>query len=187
MRALFERSPSPYHASLALQDQERWYVVHTQPQREVQAAQQLENQDYRVFLPRFFKSRRHARKFETVMAPLFPRYIFIILNLGRDRWRSVNGTLGVDRLLMRAGEPEPVPHGLVEQLTGATAADGVVRCGPALKEGQTIRVTAGPFAELVGKLESLDDQGRVRVLLEIMGGKIPVLLPETLVAPADPA
>jgi transcription antitermination factor NusG len=140
-----------------------------------------------VFLPRFFKSRRHARKFETVMAPLFPRYMFIILNLGRDRWRSVNGTLGVDRLLMRGGEPEPVPHGLVEQLTEAAASDGVVRCGPALKEGQQIRVTAGPFAELIGKLESLDDQGRVRVLLEIMGGKIPVLLPDTLVAPADPA
>jgi transcription elongation factor/antiterminator RfaH len=183
MPALFERSPSPRHASLALQEPERWYVVHTQPQRELQAAQQLENQDYRVFLPRFFKSRRHARKFETVLAPLFPRYMFIVLDLGRDRWRSVNGTYGVDRLLMRSGEPEPVPHGLIEQLTSGTAADGVVRCGPALKEGQTIRVTAGPFAELIGKLDRLDDQGRVRVLLEIMGGTVPVVLPETIVAP----
>jgi transcriptional antiterminator RfaH len=183
MRALFERSPSPYHASLALQDQERWYVVHTQPQREVQAAQQLENQDYRVFLPRFFKSRRHARKFETVLAPLFPRYMFIVLNLGRDRWRSVNGTYGVDRLLMRSGEPEPVPLGLVEQLTAAADANDAVRFSIGLKQGQTVRVTSGPFAELMGKLESLDDQGRVRVLLEIMGGTVPVVLPEAIVAP----
>ena len=183
MPALSERSPSPCHASLALQEQERWYVVRTQPHREAQAARQLENQAYRVFLPRFLKSRRHARKFETVLAPLFPRYMFIVLDLGRDRWRSVNGTYGVDRLLMRSGEPEPVPNGLVEQLTEAAAADGVVRSGPALREGQTIRVTAGPFAELVGKLETLDDQGRVRVLLEIMGGTVPVVLPETIVAP----
>jgi transcription elongation factor/antiterminator RfaH len=183
MRALFERSPSAGHASLALQDQERWYVVHTQPQREVQAAQQLENQDYRVFLPRFFKSRRHARKFETVLAPLFPRYMFIVLNLGRDRWRSVNGTYGVDRLLMRSGEPEPVPLGLVEQLAGAADANDAVRFSMGLQQGQTIRVTAGPFAELIGKLESLDDQGRVRVLLEIMGGTVPVLLPETIIVP----
>ena len=183
MRALIETSPSGCQPSLALQEQERWYVVRTQPHREAQAAQQLENQDYRVFLPRFLKSRRHARKFETVLAPLFPRYMFIVLDLGRDRWRSVNGTYGVDRLLMRSGEPEAVPQGLVEQLTEAASADGVARSGPALKEGQSIRVTAGPFAELLGTLERLDDQGRVRVLLQIMGGSVPVLLPQTIVAP----
>ena len=88
--------------------QQRWYVVHTQPHREAQAARQLENQNYRVFLPRFLKSRRHARKIETGLVPLFPRYLFIILDLTRDPWRSVNGTYGVDRLLMRAEEPEPV-------------------------------------------------------------------------------
>ena len=183
MTVMFEDSPAECHRALALREQERWYVVRTQPHREAQAAQQLENQDYRVFVPRFFKSRRHARKFETVLAPLFPRYMFIIIDLTRDRWRSVNGTYGVDRLLMRAGEPESVPHGLVEQLMSAAGADGVVRLSPGLKQGQTIRVTAGPFAELMGKLESLDDQGRVRVLLEIMGGTVPVVLPATLVAP----
>ena len=35
----------------------------------------------------------------------------------------------------------------------------------------------------MGKLERLDDSGRVRVLLEIMGGTVPVVLPETLVVP----
>jgi transcription elongation factor/antiterminator RfaH len=183
MPAVFERSPLPSHASLALQDHERWYVVHTQPHREAQAVRELENQAYRVFLPRFLKSRRHARKFETVMAPLFPRYMFIVLDLGRDRWRSVNGTYGVDRLLMRSGEPEPVPLGLVEQLAGAADANDSVRFSMGLQQGQSIRVTAGPFAELMGKLESLDDQGRVRVLLEIMGGTVPVVLPETIIAP----
>ena len=84
-------------------------VVRTQPHRETQATRQLDNQKFRVFVPRILKSRRHARKFETIRAPLFPRYIFIALDLGRDRWRSVNGTLGVDRLLTRGGEPEPVP------------------------------------------------------------------------------
>jgi len=183
MRALIETSPSGCQPSLALQEQERWYVVRTQPHREAQAARQLENQAYRAFLPRFLKSRRHARKFETVLAPLFPRYMFIVLDLGRDRWRSVNGTYGVDRLLMRSGEPEPVPLGLVEQLTGAADTNDAVRFSTGLKQGQTIRVTAGPFAELMGTLESLDDQGRVRVLLEIMGGSVPVLLPGAIVAP----
>ena len=185
MRALFEGSSAQCHPALALKERERWYVVRTQPHREARAARQLNNQDYRVFLPRFLKSRRHARKFETVSAPLFPRYLFIVLDLTRDRWRSVNGTYGVDRLLMRVGEPEPVPYGLVEQLMGAAQSDGVVRFGRDLKEGETIRVTAGPFAELVGRLEHLDSSGRVRVLLDLLGGKIPVVLPEGLVIPTD--
>ena len=174
-----------YPPRLILREPERWHVVRSQPHRELLASQQLENQGFRVFLPRYFKSRRHARKFETVLAPLFPRYLFVILDLTRDRWRSVNGTYGVDRLLMRAGEPEPVPRGLVEQLIEVAREDGAVRFSPTLHEGQTIRVTAGPFAQLVGKLEHLDDQGRVRVLLEIMGGTVPVVVPESSVMPAE--
>jgi transcription elongation factor/antiterminator RfaH len=170
---------------LELQEPERWYVARTQPHRETQAARQLENQNFRVFVPRILKSRRHARKFETIRAPLFPRYIFIALDLGRDRWRSVNGTLGVDRLLTRGGEPEPVPRGLVEQLTENAEVDGVVRPSTTLKVGDSIRVTAGPFAELLGTLERLDDSDRVRVLLDILGGKIPVLLPGAVIMPTE--
>jgi transcriptional antiterminator RfaH len=138
-----------------------------------------------MFVPRFLKSRRHARKFETIWAPLFPGYLFIILDLTRDRWRSVNGTYGVDRLLTRAGQPEPVPHGLVEQFIEAAAPNGAVRFTTRLKDGETIRITAGPLAELVGTLERLDDSGRVRVLLDLLGGKTPVVLPESVVMPAD--
>jgi transcriptional antiterminator RfaH len=50
--------------------------------------------------------------------------------------------------------------------------------------GQGVRVTAGPFADFVGELEHLDDNGRVRVLLEIMGGRMRVDLPQSLVAPS---
>lgn len=158
-------------------------MVRSQPARETRAKRQLENQGYRIFLPCLLKSRRHARKLETVLAPLFPRYLFVVLDLHRDRWRSVNGTLGVDRLLMRGGEPEPVPNGFVEQLTQASDDDGLVRCGNRLEEGQSVRVTAGPFADLLGTLERLDGSGRVRVLLELMGGQVPVLLPETFLIP----
>jgi transcriptional antiterminator RfaH len=168
---------------LPLVRQERWYVARTLAQRELHAARQLTNQEFRAFVPRYWKNRRHARRVETISAPLFPRYIFVILDRTRDRWRSVNGTLGVERLLMQAGEPQAVPQGVVESLITAADTDGNVHFDFHLKEGQTIRVTAGPLADLVGQLEGLDDNGRVRVLLEIMGGKVRVALPQTLVAP----
>jgi transcription antitermination factor NusG len=144
----------------------------------------LKNQAFRVFLPRHLKNRRHARKVETISAPLFPRYLFAILDLTKDRWRSINGTVGVDRLLMCSGEPQAVPRGLVESLILAANADGTINFDFRMQEGQTIKVAAGPFVDLAGRLERLDGKGRVTVLLDILGGRIRVELPQALVAPS---
>jgi transcription antitermination factor NusG len=176
-------SDSAVASCLPLSQQERWYVARTLPQRELQAAKQLANQDFRAFIPRYWKNRRHARKVETISAPLFPRYIFVILDRSRDRWRSINGTLGVERLLMQGGEPQPVPHGVVESLVDSADVEGNIDFHYQLREGQALKVIAGPFADLVGQLEWLDDKGRVRVLLELLGGTVRVTLAQTLVAP----
>ena len=167
----------------ALSAHERWFVVRTRTQRELQASEQLINQGFRVFVPRCWKNRRHARRVETISAPLFPRYIFTVINRTRDRWRSINGTMGVDRLLTCGGEPQPVPRGLVESLILATDAEGNVHSSCNLREGQSIKILAGPFADLVGRLEGLDEKGRVRVLLELLGGNVRVNVPTSLVAP----
>src|SRR5208283_4434114 len=74
---------------------ERWYVARTLPNREAGAASQLEAQGFRVFLPRIARTVRHARKMRRVRAPAFPAYLFVALDLNRDRWRSVNGTFGL--------------------------------------------------------------------------------------------
>lgn len=90
---------------------ERWYVVYTLPVREMRARMHLENQGFRTFLPQRPKTVRHARKFSTVVAPFFPRYLFVVLDLGLDHWRSVNGTFGVANLIMQGDMPNPVPFG----------------------------------------------------------------------------
>src|SRR5579862_8183633 len=77
---------------------ERWYAVHAQPFSELRAQGNLENQGFRTFVPKRHKTVRHARKLRTVESPFFPRYLFIVLDIERDRWRSVNGTFGVSRL-----------------------------------------------------------------------------------------
>jgi transcriptional antiterminator RfaH len=171
--------------TLELKGLERWYVARTLPLRELQAAAQLANQGFRAFVPRYWKNRRHARKVETVSAPLFPRYIFVVFDRSRDRWRSINGTLGVERLLMQAGEPQPVSGNFVENLMAIADAAGHVRFDFQLREGQSVKVTAGPFADLIGQLLHLNDNGRVSVLLEILGGKVPVTLPHAFLAPVS--
>jgi len=70
-----------------------WYAVKIRQSSERIAVANLERQGFRSFLPVHLKTVRHARQFRTVRAPLFPGYLFVFLDLARDRWRAVNGTL----------------------------------------------------------------------------------------------
>jgi transcription elongation factor/antiterminator RfaH len=155
---------------------ERWFVVHTLPHQEKRAQLQLENQTYRTFLPRRERTIRHARKLTTVVRPFFPRYLFIVLDLERHQWRAVNGTLGVAGLVMQGDRPHPVPPGIVETLLASTGPDGMLQTRPQLHVGDPVRLTQGPFAEYLGTLDRLDDSGRVRVLLDILGRQVPILV-----------
>ncbi len=163
---------------------ERWYVVQTQPRREQGAAAQLEAQGFRVFLPMSFRTIRHARKLRSVKAPSFPGYLFVALDLGRDRWRSVNGTFGVARLVMGEEAPVPAPRGVVESLVDLVDENGVARFDRDLNEGQAVRVTCGPLASAVGRLIRSEPGERVCVLLEIMGGEVRATLNRSALAAA---
>jgi len=162
----------------------RWYVAHTQPSCEFRAIIHLEHQGFRYFLPYYSKTVRHARQFRTVKAPLFPRYCFVALDLSRDRWRSINSTVGVSHLIMEGEKPKPVQVGIVEGLMGVADAAGLVSLGPTLRIGENVRLVTGPFAGLVGELLTLDDAGRVRVLLDVLGNRITVRASKVGLVPA---
>ena len=168
----------------SLRDGERWYAVHTLPFAEKRAEAQLLNQNFYAFLPKRQKTVRHARKLSTIIAPFFPRYLFVALDLNRDRWRSVNGTFGVSGLIMAGDLPCPAPHGIVESMLGMTDEEGVLQLHANLKVGSQVRLAAGPFAEQLGILDRLDDSGRIRVLLNIFGRQVSVSLNRAQALPA---
>jgi transcription elongation factor/antiterminator RfaH len=176
----------PFRAkkSLTLEEDERWYLAHTLPSCESRAELHLGAQGFRTYFPTIQKTVRHARKLRNVRAPLFPRYVFLILDLGRDRWLSVRGTVGVSSLFSCENRPIPVPEGVVETLIENTDEANLTLFHQGLKSGQSVRILSGPFANLVGTLERLDQAGRVRVLLEIMGTGVPVTLRRAAICPA---
>ena len=149
--------------------QSRWYVVQTQARREKRADFHLKQQGFRAFLPLHQKTVRHARQFRAVQAPFFPRYLFVRLDLGRDRWRSVNGTFGVTSMIMEGERPKPVPPGVVESMMSTADPAGLISAVPRLSLGDTVRIVRGPLSGLVGELAALDEGQRVKVLLDILG------------------
>jgi transcription antitermination factor NusG len=154
-----------------LSGNERWFVAQTLARRETLALANLERQGFRAFLPRRLKTVRHARKISTTLAPVFPGYLFAILDLGRDRWRSINGSKGVASLIMGADRPQPVPEGVVETLAQSTGEGGGLVFDN-LAPGQPVRLMAGPFADSHGVLDRLDGAGRVEILLQLMNSEV---------------
>jgi transcription elongation factor/antiterminator RfaH len=162
---------------------ERWFLAHTRPRSELKAEFHLRAQGFTTYLPQFRRTIRHARQLRTILAPLFPRYLFLILDLERDRWLSVRSTVGVSSLVTCEDRPIPVPLGVVESLIGRSDGN-LTMFDPVLVEGQSVRIHCGPFADFVGTLARLDGAGRVRVLLEMMGTVVPVALHRSAVSPA---
>lgn len=163
---------------------ERWYVVHTQPQGEIRAKANLERQGYCVYLPRCRKWRRHARRTEIVAAPLFPRYLFVRLDIESQRWRPVLSTLGVANLICRGGAPMPVPEGIVEAIKAHEDAGHFVDLArqASFRLGDKVQVMAGPFADHVARFEGLDDAQRVTLLLKLLGRELRISVPAESIA-----
>lgn len=152
-----------------------WYVAETQPRAETLAQLGLERQGFPAFCPRFRKVRRHARRTEQVLAPLFPGYLFIRFDPQRDAWRSINGTRGIRRLVgPSTGYPQPLANEVVEALH-ARCDNGIVSSVlPDLEPGQVVRVLSGPLADRLAVITTLDDKQRVGILLDILGSQTPI-------------
>ena len=173
--------PSPRRA----ETRSLWYVAQVLSQKEGYAAEHLGRQGFQTFVPRFYKTRRHARKSETVLAPLFPGYIFVRFDINIDRWLSVNSTRGVLRLVgPRQSEPQPVPARVIEHLRSRCRAGVLTKLSDSVKPGDRIQINAGPLAGQMATIEALNDQRRISVLLSLLGAEHSVLVNADQLAPA---
>jgi transcriptional antiterminator RfaH len=163
-----------------------WYVVQTQVNGEAKAADNLRRQGYETYLPRYLKRRRHARKVDFAAKPLFPRYMFVAIDMAAQRWRSVQSTVGVSRLVTNGDSPAVVPEGVVRALRAREDAKGFVKMDarPAFAPGDKVRVLAGAFTDNAGLFNGVTDHDRISILLDMLGRKVRVLLDADLVAAA---
>jgi transcriptional antiterminator RfaH len=162
-----------------------WYAAYTQPNAEAKAVEHLQRQGYLAYLPRYRRYVRHARRQSLVLRPLFPRYLFVGIDRLVQRWRPVRSTVGMVGLVASAEEPVPVAAAIVAALRAQESGGAFDLVSPTqrLRAGDDIRVTEGPFADLVGRLLGVADHQRVFVLLDLLGrtvrAEMPALAVET--------
>lgn len=162
-----------------------WYIVRTHARAENKAALNLERQGFPTYLPRYLKRRRHARRVEIVPAPLFPRYLFVAIDVASQRWRSIQSTFGVAQLVCNGDDPSAVSAAIVDELRKREDEKGYVQLTRrGFARGEKIRVVEGVFSACLGLFEGMTDNERVTVLLDLLGRKVRVIMDRDAVAAA---
>ena len=156
----------------------RWFAIRTHAHGEQRALLNLERQSFESWLPLYHRTRRHAGKVERVLRPLFPRYLFVALDLEAERWRAILSTYGVAGTVGLSDGPVPVPDAVIEALRARAGDDGhFVVDAAKLKAGDPVRIESGPMRDLEGVFEATSDDERVIILLNLMGRGVRVTVP----------
>jgi len=166
-------------------DSARWYIVHTSSgheQKVVAALRQrvgsfgMEELIQEILIPTQEKVVISGGKKKTVRERLFPGYVMVKMVLTDDTWSVVRNTSGVTGFVGAGARPTPLSPSEVDAILRFTKM-GAPKVEFGFKEGETVKINDGPFADFLGKVDEIDEgKGKVKVLVSIFGRETPVEL-----------
>ncbi|TSC65401.1 MAG: transcriptional antiterminator NusG [Microgenomates group bacterium Gr01-1014_80] len=163
----------------------KWYVVHTYSGHENKVAtglkQRIESEHLGdkildILVPMQDKIEIRGGKRLEVKEKIFPGYILVKMILDDTTWLAVRTTQGVTSFVGMGNKPTPISEQEVQTIINFTKI-----AQPTFKQifaaDDTVKIVDGPFAEFIGKVDSVDEEkGKVRVLVSIFGRETPVEL-----------
>ena len=149
----------------------KWFVAQVKPNAHFKAKKNIERQGFETFLPLVESTRRSSNKFANHLIPLFPGYIFVSFEADNFKWYSINNTFGVKKLITSENIPKRISSCFVNCLKSRCDEQGKVMELRNIKIGDKIKVSHGPFAEIIGEIENIGPENRITILLEILGRK----------------
>lgn len=179
---------------VALPLPERWYLLRVHPHRETKVMRTFNQRGISGYMPMVPRTRkvtrttwlgRHVEQQHQIRAPLFPGVILLPdFELSRRRLRDVDGVIG----LFQMGDCTPyLSHEDMAQVRALEAAGNtpLTKLKRLYEVGQIVKIVDGPFAGWQGRVERLDSNGRLSVLLSAMKRGHKVNLTECQIEPAS--
>ncbi|MFC2072062.1 transcription termination/antitermination protein NusG [Chloroflexota bacterium] len=162
-----------------------WFVIHTYSGHEERVKKNLEQRMKlmdagddvsQVVIPTEDEVEVRSGQRRTVAKKILPGYVLIQMKMSDQSWNIVRNTPGVTGFVGSGSKPIPLHEGEVDQiLKRMTAETPTFKVG--FKQGQSVRVTDGPFTDFVGIVdEIIAGKGKVKVLLSLFGRDTPVEL-----------
>ena len=92
-------------------------------------------------------------------------------------WLAVRTTQGVTAFIGMSQKPTPISEAEVKSIVTFMTQGAQPTFKQIFSDGDTVKIIDGPFAEFIGKVDSVDkEKGKVRVLVSIFGRETPVEL-----------
>lgn len=154
-----------------------WYALYTRSRFEKEVDRRLCILGLETYLPLYRARRRWSDRTVQLDLPLFPSYLFIRVSPASPDIYRVLDTKGVVRFVSAGTGPIEVPQKEIEAVRRTLSAEIPVRSLPWLREGQKIRVCAGPLHGLEGIVERCNGRGHLYIAIAAIG--------QTLVAELD--
>ena len=150
--------------------QYKWLVAYTKPRQEQVAFQNLERQNFEVYLPQYKKFKNTALGSVPVFEPMFPRYIFFRPRQATHSIETVRSTKGVSHLVRFGFEPGVVSADMVATIQAFEAEQNQASLFDMsnFKAGQRVKLMHVALGNMEGLVQSVSSK-RVAVLLEILG------------------
>ena len=156
--------------------EEKWFVAQVKPNAYQMAQRNLKRQAFKTFLPLQEITKRQSNRFTTKFSPLFPGYIFVRFDPNGDKWRKINSTMGIAKLVSFGTRPVSLPDDLITILMTRYDTNNHLQPIDSLKKGQDVTILSGPFADFVAIVESIEKEHRVSLLLNYLGQKTKIKL-----------
>ncbi|MEJ2452198.1 MAG: transcription/translation regulatory transformer protein RfaH [Gammaproteobacteria bacterium] len=147
-----------------------WYVVHTKPRQENVAVENLERQGFTTYCPKTLQPRRRRQSWKKVIEPLFPRYLFIQLNMDVDNVALIRSTLGVISLVRFGNQPAVMPESAIGFIR-RQEQELVMDCTEHIrwKKGDVVEIIEGPLSGIKAIFHKRDSGERVLLMLDMLG------------------
>jgi len=148
----------------------KWCIAQIKPNSYHSAIQNLERQGFETFLPKMEITQRQKNKFLVKNVYVFPGYMFVYFDPHIITWTKINSTYGVSKILAFNKKPSEISSDLILELKIRYEINSNSMQKEKLQKGDSIKFYSGPFADLIAKVESVDEKNRIWILLEAMGG-----------------
>lgn len=162
-----------------------WYALHTYAGYEKAVERNLKqrieslgmgDKIFNVVVPTEKKIKIKRGKRVEEEERVYPGYILVDMIVTDDTWYVVRNTPRVTGFVGSGVQPVPLTKEEVESLFSRMNED-TAKHSIDLSEDDTIKIVDGPFKDLEGRVESVDEEaGKVRVMVSMFGRETPVEL-----------
>ena len=158
--------------------QKEWYVVNTYSGHENKVKEKLEMRAssmgmedyiYRVVVP---EEKVVDEKGKEKTKKMFPGYILVEMVMSDEAWFIVRNTPGVTGFIGSSGKgakPFPLTPSEVDKILGSMGMSRL-EIGTEIKVDDMVKVVDGPFANMYGKIKTIDmPNAKLEVALDLFG------------------